>query len=145
MLRTFKIGIIFIISGFALLIISVALGEGGFALFFIFPVFYTYGPIGAAGIFLVILGIMIMFFAPFFHIAAAHDFETYEYKNPYAEIPPDEEYYGDKNKKKEVSYGGLILIGPIPIIFGSDKRAAMYAIVTGFLMLIALVLLLLLA
>ncbi len=44
---------------------------------------------------------------------------------------------GEKNAK--IKTGGVIMIGPIPVVFGSDKRSAMIAIVLVIvLMLIAI-------
>ncbi len=40
-------------------------------------------------------------------------------------------YPGEESEGPKVSGGGVVIIGPIPIIFGSDKRAAIIAAVIG--------------
>ena len=43
----------------------------------------------------------------------------------------------DRNRieeKEETKVGGVIFIGPIPIIFGSDKDTAKWALILGILM-----------
>jgi len=40
-------------------------------------------------------------------------------------------YPSKESEEPRVSGGGVVIIGPIPIIFGSDKRAALIAAVMG--------------
>ena len=40
-------------------------------------------------------------------------------------------YPGEESESPKVSGGGVVIIGPIPIIFGSDKKAAMVAAAIG--------------
>ncbi len=40
-------------------------------------------------------------------------------------------YPGGESEGPKVSGGGVVIIGPIPIIFGSDRRAALIAAVIG--------------
>ena len=63
---------------------------------------------------------------------------------PYAglrKVPPgtisDERNHPQTAPKTE--FGGVVLIGPIPIIFGSSKRAAMYVIIVAIVILVLLV------
>jgi uncharacterized protein (TIGR00304 family) len=49
----------------------------------------------------------------------------------------------DGPDRKHAGFGGVVLIGPIPIIFGSDKRTALIAAAIAIVVLAALVLLLL--
>jgi len=42
--------------------------------------------------------------------------------------------------KREVKGGGVIIIGPLPIIFGSDKKTALIMGVLGLIITIALIL-----
>ncbi len=48
---------------------------------------------------------------------------------------------GIKSKKNaNVKAGGVIMIGPVPIIFGTDRRSALFAIILAiFLMILAII------
>ncbi len=59
--------------------------------------------------------------------------EKYEY-----EIPHKYEDREDVKTEKKVEAGGVVLIGPIPIVFGSSRMAVLALILTIVLMLIAL-------
>jgi len=46
----------------------------------------------------------------------------------------------EEEERREVKAGGVLFIGPIPILFGTDKEAARWALILGVLMVILLVL-----
>ncbi len=46
----------------------------------------------------------------------------------------------DKSSKGEVEGGGVIFIGPLPIVFGSNKRIAKWMVIAAILITIVLVL-----
>ncbi|PSO06972.1 hypothetical protein B9Q04_13345 [Candidatus Marsarchaeota G2 archaeon BE_D] len=50
-----------------------------------------------------------------------------------------EEKTEDKSGKGQVEGGGVIFIGPIPIVFGSNKRIAKWMVIAAILITIALV------
>jgi uncharacterized protein (TIGR00304 family) len=54
------------------------------------------------------------------------------------EEEPDEERPVGTGKERKVKGGGVIFIGPVPVIFGTDKKSAL------FMMILAIVLMLLL-
>ncbi|NPA74580.1 MAG: DUF131 domain-containing protein [Euryarchaeota archaeon] len=116
---------ILFISGIAIIIISALSGNGGFALVLIFPVFYTSGPLGALGMLMILAGIFLFFLAPFAG-TEMHPPST----------PPPEPHH--TTEKKKVNYGGVILIGPIPIVFGSDREHTMYAVIAAIILLMAI-------
>jgi|Deesub1362A_J573_1020465.scaffolds.fasta_scaffold00049_82 uncharacterized protein (TIGR00304 family) len=75
------------------------------------------------------------------------DFDTEETMHPktvrrYADIEdelyPDEQYEYGKQKRAKVRGGGVILIGPIPIVFGDSKYAFWLVLLTIILMLLSL-------
>lgn len=41
-----------------------------------------------------------------------------------------------KSTKKEVKAGGVIFIGPIPIVFGTDKKMLIISIILALIMLV---------
>ena len=108
-------------------------GEGGFALFLIFPVMYSTGPLGVIAFLLIFSGFLLLFISPFLSGAPPATFD---------DVPPSEipgRIGEDEHEvERELHYGGVIFIGPVPIVFGSDKNYALYAIIAGFLMLFSL-------
>lgn len=59
---------------------------------------------------------------------------TLDSETPFRKSPPS------KESKSEVKAGGVIMIGPIPIIFGSDKESARTAAILAIiLMLLSLI------
>ncbi len=41
-----------------------------------------------------------------------------------------------KEKERKVDFGGVVMIGPIPIVFGSDRKAAMLAMLLAILLML---------
>ena len=102
------------IGGVAAVVAAVASGEAEVSLLVIFPVFTGSSALFLLGITLIILS----FFAGFGMLAMA---------------PPDLERQGlgqplkpiQQEPARDAKYGGVVLIGPIPIAFGSDKNTAL--------------------
>lgn len=42
----------------------------------------------------------------------------------------------DNGSKSEIKTGGVVLIGPIPIIFGSDKRMAITGVILALILMV---------
>ncbi len=110
---------IVLLAGISLVIFSIIEGEANIALLFIVPIIYGTGAYLAMGILLIFLS-FIMFFIFLGHPRVG----SREIKRTKTE--------------KESSYGGVIFIGPIPIIFGKDKSIAKKMMYLGLL--IALIL-----
>ncbi|MDP8011269.1 MAG: DUF131 domain-containing protein [Thermoplasmata archaeon] len=106
--------ILFIISIF-MMIIGVAKGYMGFA-FFIFPVVYGSGIYAALAMLAMILSMLIIFLSFFSVENNAYD--------------------------KKIDYGGMVLIGPIPILFGNSKNAILVSIIIVIVILILILLIL---
>ncbi len=116
-----------ILMGAGILLYAIFSGEAHVALLLIFPVVYGSGFYSLVGILLIMLGIFLLFLSPF---------ESLERE---AMVYPEEsenEYVENKEKTK---FGGVILIGPIPIVFGSDRNMLRISIFIGLLMLSLLV------
>jgi uncharacterized protein (TIGR00304 family) len=99
---------------------AVATGEADVSLIIIFPVFS-----GSSGLFL--LGILLLvasFFVGFALLAFAQ--------------PSEPEVRGttsvNEPSRTKSSYGGVVLIGPIPIAFGSDKSIAKLMLAIGIIL-----------
>ena len=115
------IPVIILLAGIFLVIFSVIEGEANIALLFIVPIIYGAGVYLAIGILLIFLS-FIMFFLFLGHTG----------------IERRKTKKGRTKTQKDSSYGGVIFIGPIPIIFGKDKSIAKTMMYLGLL--IALIL-----
>ncbi len=57
-------------------------------------------------------------------------FEIPDSRSPFHETPPEEKV------KSEIKAGGVIMLGPIPIIFGSDKESAKTAAILAIILML---------
>ncbi|MGM0510018.1 MAG: TIGR00304 family membrane protein [Thermoplasmatota archaeon] len=98
--------------GISLIILSVITGGSELALFFIFPVIYGGGIFLLAGVLMIFLSFISFFFFSVGGVGRTGGrHETY---GGYGEEL-------EEQRKTKTDYGGVIFIGPIPIIFGKDK------------------------
>jgi len=112
-------GYALIVLGFFLILLSMFTGESHAALFLIFPVIYGEGFLPLLGFLLIFAGMLLIFFLPFRIHTHQIPSENYEMEDEHMVLPTE--------NKVEKKYGGVILIGPIPIVFGSDKNMALIA------------------
>jgi len=120
-----------ILVGVALAVAAVVAGEIDLVLVIIFPVLIGEGVLGLASMTLIFLGFLLLFLSFFFMPSLPRS---------EAEQAQGTEWRTDeRGKGRSVKGGGVILIGPVPLIFGSDWRMAIVAIVLA-IVLIALVL-----
>ena len=124
------LGLALLVAGFIATIAGIQSGdiEVGLALFFI-PYLRSSTWIGAVAILLIFAGIVVLMLNAFFGFRKAHENEAQATSSV-------------EQAKGEV--GGVVLIGPIPIVFGSSNRAALIALIVTALLVMALVVLLLL-
>ena len=102
-------------------------GQMDFALaFFLIPVIYGSSLIGGVAIGMIILGIFIWMTDTFLHTSRT------------VEDPPGYRPGQVANELTKREFGGVVLIGPIPIVFGSSTRAALYAAIAAVVVLIIL-------
>jgi uncharacterized protein (TIGR00304 family) len=122
------LGVALVVSGAALTVLGVATGEVqvGLLLFFI-PYLYGSSWMGGLAILLVFAGLVVLILGRF----AASNQEAGG-----AAQPTD-----PGMTKRKWEFGGVVLIGPVPIVFGSSDRAALWALMIAA----AVVMLLLLA
>lgn len=120
------------VAGIALAVAAVVTGEADVSLVLIFPVFS-----GSSAIFLLgVLLIIASFLVGFAMIAADSRADMQQAGRPVQTPSPGE----GKNK---LQYGGVVMIGPIPIAFGSNRTIALVMLVIGIIaaiMLLGLVL-----
>jgi uncharacterized protein (TIGR00304 family) len=124
------LGLALLVAGFIATAAGVQSGdiEVGLALFFI-PYLQSSTWIGALAILLIFAGIFVLMLNAFFGLGKAHE-KVAQVTGPVEQT------------KGEV--GGVVLIGPIPIVFGSSNRAALIALIATALVVMALAVFLLL-
>jgi len=114
-------------AGMACIAAAVATGEADVDLVVIFPVFS-----GSSGLFLLGTVLIILSFLIGFAILAMSQ----------AELATNMALPSTSQKltvERKMQYGGVVLIGPLPIAFGSDRRIAVIMLVLGIAMAITLI------
>ncbi len=125
------LGIAAMVGGVALLALAFLTGGAHFALVLIIPVIYGSSGYLAGGILLFFLGIFVLFWA-----AAESVSEDPAAPLPYSSSPPG----SPGTASSRTSYGGFLLIGPVPVVFGNRPGWLPYLIALGFLTVIAFLL-----
>lgn len=115
-------------SGVALIIASISNGEGEVGLFLIFPFIVIQGWIGAVGSLLLVLAIISMFIG------------LWTSATQFPGQAPDGTDSPTPVARPKRDYGGVVLIGPIPIVFGSDEKIAKSMLIIAVAILAAFVL-----
>jgi uncharacterized protein (TIGR00304 family) len=115
--------------GIMILGYSVSQGEGNAGVFVIFPVFYGSGLFAFLGV-LCVMGAMILGFMGFAEQAATK-------QGPEPRSPQK----AQGKPQRSVKGGGVVLIGPIPIVFGSDPKSAVVLVVLALIIMVAAIIL----
>jgi len=129
MRRLTVLALLALVGGLALLAYSAATGEGQVVLFLIFPVFTGSGLASFAGMLLIMLGLFLGFLS-----MAGLALPGAESAPPPAAAPPA------PPASPARKFGGVVLLGPIPIVFGSDRRVTTAMLVLAIVLTILLVL-----
>lgn len=108
-----KLPLILFFGGLACIIAGIVTGEGRAGIFIIFPFVVGTG-------WLMVLGIVLIFLSIAAFLFTGLPWENAPYMQPGREQP---------SRKKKA--GGLILIGPIPIVVSNDKTLALVLLVIG--------------
>ncbi|KJE49040.1 MULTISPECIES: DUF131 domain-containing protein [Acidiplasma] len=122
-MKTYKVGFLLIISGFILSLIFAVLGIDKVGLFLFFPFIISTNPVSIIPFLLIFIGFIMLFISPIFVLRNEYEnkYDDYYNNDIYQNLNQDKNVINeDKNKKN--SFGGLIMVGPIPIIFGNDKK-----------------------
>ena len=115
-----------LIIGFSLIVFAAITGEADVALFLIFPVIYGGGWLMLAGIVLVFISFILFFMIPFQNISRKEEYR--EHKG-----------WAEEEGPRESKYGGVIFIGPIPIVFGKDKDITQKMLYMALILVITLI------
>ena len=123
-----------LLTGLVALAWAVARGEASVYLIFVVPAVVGTGPFAFLGILLVFLGFFLTFFlwttgAPPSSIG-----------RPAIESP-EAEAIAPQETTKARRWGGVVFLGPIPLVFGSDPQMTRMMLILGVILFFALLLL----
>jgi uncharacterized protein (TIGR00304 family) len=122
------IGPALFVAGVVLLGLAVARGEASLFLVLVFPIVEASGALGAVGILLLVAGFLASFFT--FPIRDRREAPSQ------AEPPrPDVDVRGVGSSRR---WGGVVFLGPVPIVLGSDARMTRAMLFLGVALFIAL-------
>lgn len=118
-------GLALLVLGVALIAGSLATGEGQLFLVLFIPVFTSVGLLGLAGMIALIAGI-------FLGMASFTRSGRLAGSEPPAQSPAQAPAAPGAGPAPR--YGGVVMIGPIPLVFGSDARIAKWMMVLGIVL-----------
>lgn len=129
-----------IVAGAAVLAVALAQGEATLSLFVIFPVITAAGPWAGLGILLLVAGFFSLFLTLPLWLgpSGTEPIELQSGIPPTATAPPPPS--GSPRR-----WGGVVFLGPVPIVFGSDAKVAKWMFVVSAILFVALVVLTIIA
>ncbi len=114
------------LGGMCLIAASVATGEADISLVVVIPVISGTGGVFLLGMLLIVAGLVLSFA----FMAMGRDGWA-DHQEPGRANESGLHHAG--GEKREVKYGGVVLIGPVPIAFGSNKKIAVTMLVVGII------------
>jgi uncharacterized protein (TIGR00304 family) len=144
------LAVLLLIVAIVILGYSVSIGEAQVGFFLIFPFFSGQGIYSFLGIILFVIAILVGFYGFIqggeWVLAGEDDYEelfgTKKRSRPVQKphSRPGQTQTPEPRPRPKVRGGGVVLIGPIPIIFGSDKKSAIIlSILAIIIMVIAMI------
>ncbi len=133
------LSILMFIVGAALLYQGIRMGQGEVYLVVVFPVFVLSGPVSLLGALLIFVSAFVAFLslAGFFSGRLGAALEGLE------RTPRSTEQLEPKVRKRR--FGGFLLLGPIPVVFGSDVKITTAMLALAVVLTVALLFLFLLS
>ncbi len=122
------IGLALLIAGAALIAASVATGQGQVYLLLFIPVYVGTGAVGMLGILVVFIGFLLASLG-----SAWRGLPVPVAPAPEPASPPDVAV-PPATMAPPAKYGGVVMLGPIPIVFGSDARVAKWMMILGLIL-----------
>ena len=122
-------------AGIGLILAAVAAGMADVSLLVVFPVISGSNPLFLLGVLLIVLS----FFVGFALIMMG-ELEAV-YHAPTTPESVEKEVHGNEipEAHRKTDFGGLVLVGPIPIAFGSNRSIAIMMLVIGVVLAIAFI------
>jgi len=118
-------GILLLLSGFIMLIILAIEGLVRVGVFLFFPFAISSTPLAIIPFILILSGIILSF------ISFPGNINNKYNRENNIDIEPE-----NRKEKSKSQFGGLIMIGPIPIIFGNNKKMIYISIVAVILIIL---------
>jgi uncharacterized membrane protein len=118
--------------------LAVARGEARFYLVFVVPVIAGTGPLAFLGILLAFLGFALTFFSWPFAVAPS-PYPAIDPSTTSREGPPQEA--APPGTPRARRWGGVVFLGPIPLVFGSDPQMTRRMLILGAVLFFALLVL----
>src|SRR5438445_6459674 len=128
MQRVRLLGLALRLAGIALIAASVAMGQGQVFLLLFIPVYAGTGLLGFPGILVVFFGFFLT------SLGAAWRGVPAPTEVAPGSAPPSEGTIPTAAAVPPVKYGGVVMVGPIPIVFGSDAVIAKWMMVLGLIL-----------
>lgn len=119
------------VAGIIALAYGMIEGEATLSLFVIFPVVTATGPWAIVGIVLLIAGVFVFFLTGFQPTEMGTAPRS---PNPPAATP-------GPTSAPVRRWGGIVFLGPFPVVFGSDQKVTQWMLVVGIVLFVALVVL----
>jgi uncharacterized protein (TIGR00304 family) len=126
--------IILLICGIISLGYSIASGEGSAGVVVFIPVFFGSGLFSFIGVLCIMAAIFLGFFG-----YAKGTFEDEGFEEPQRQrtsSPSPSDQRPRPQPRKSIKGGGVVLIGPIPVVFGSDAKTAMILMVLAIILIV---------
>jgi uncharacterized protein (TIGR00304 family) len=123
------LGPVFLLAGLIALAWAVANGEASVALVFVVPVVIGSGPFAFLGVLLIFVGFFLTFL--FWTSGAA----------PPVPGPAEVPTAAPAEPGRPRRWGGVLFLGPIPLVFGSDPEMTRMMLILGVILFIALLVL----
>jgi uncharacterized protein (TIGR00304 family) len=125
-------------GGVCLIAVSVATGEADLSLVVVFPVISGTGGVFLLGMLLTVTGMLLGF-----ALMVMGKTRWVDHQEPARTDESGLHHAG--GDQRGVRYGGVVLIGPIPIAFGSNMRMTMTMLVVGIVIAVVILALILFA
>jgi uncharacterized protein (TIGR00304 family) len=126
-----RIGIVILLVGLAATAWSVYSGLIGFSLVVIVPVLTSDSALGSLPLLTIFVGFVLIALGPALGEEGSDAAED------------DEDAGANETRAEQSKFGGVVLIGPVPIIFGSDRGMALIAAAIAIVILVLVILFLL--
>jgi len=117
------------LAGVACIVVAAATGEAQVQLLIIFPLISGTSWLFILGVMLIIASFVLGFV---FAAPAMTEEDQASPRTPGVRHPED----AQQEPRRKARYGGVVLIGPVPIVFGSDRNVALIMLVLAIVLIV---------
>ncbi len=134
-MKIYKTGLSLIIAGFIIFIIFGFIGIARVGIFLVFPFIVSNNALSVIPALIIFTGFIILFVSPSYDIKK---YNNYGYKNSdeYDNAFHDNNIENNKYKEKKSGFGGIVMIGPVPIIFGDNKKLVYISMIMALIIIL---------